>query len=293
MKNLSKKLVMSIVAVTLVVAALGASTFAWFTLSNRAEIGTFEAEVTAGEGIEISLDQENWFSVLTTSMIEDWITQNGDFKLNAVTSSDNSSFTKLNGTNDAFVPVKSTLTATGVNDIAEYIEFNLYFRSTNVTEIRLSELTFGGASKNFTVDVPTLKLSESNVKNQNDVLEVYALDAARVSFTNSVHELVYQAADSGSNTVSSQTPTVYGQYDYFLKKNDEVLFGFDPEASPAEELMLDAATTVGASDVVVTLVGGLGSTNIKVWIEGWDQEAYNSILSAQLTISIKFEGIEQ
>ncbi|MFA7377032.1 MAG: hypothetical protein WCZ13_05950, partial [Acholeplasmataceae bacterium] len=64
-----KKILLSVIAVVVTVAALGTSTFAWFTLSNRASVGTFEAEVTAGEGIEISLDGVNWYTDIPTSII--------------------------------------------------------------------------------------------------------------------------------------------------------------------------------------------------------------------------------
>ncbi|MFA6827833.1 MAG: hypothetical protein WCR64_05255, partial [Bacilli bacterium] len=76
MKNLSRKLMLSIVAIALVVIALGTSTFAWFTLSNKASVGQFNAEVTAGEGMELSVDGTTWYSNIPSTVIQAKIASN-------------------------------------------------------------------------------------------------------------------------------------------------------------------------------------------------------------------------
>ncbi|HBT59685.1 MAG TPA: hypothetical protein DEA45_02550 [Acholeplasmataceae bacterium] len=61
-------------------------------------------------------------------------------------------------------------------------------------------------------------------------------------------------------------------------------------------LAAEEASALGVNkeltEVVTDLTGGVGQIVVRVWIEGWDQEAYNAILSANLSIGIKFEGIE-
>ena len=54
-KNLTKKLFLSVLTLAFAVISLGASTYAWFTMSKNAQINAFEAEVQAGEGIEIAV----------------------------------------------------------------------------------------------------------------------------------------------------------------------------------------------------------------------------------------------
>ena len=39
-----KKLILSIVSIAIAIVALGTSTFAWFTLSNRTTVGQFKVE---------------------------------------------------------------------------------------------------------------------------------------------------------------------------------------------------------------------------------------------------------
>lgn len=298
MKNLSKKLLMSVVAVTLVVIALGTSTFAWFTLSNKAEVGQFEAQVTAGEGIEISLDNSTWYTTLTTTIMEEFLYKTvTDFKLNAVTSTNNVDFTKINTTNDATVPAISLAGATSTDKV-DYIEFKLYFKSVNASKIKVTEVDFGGSPKTFTVDVPTLKLdgTPANDKVAGDEMTVYAKDAARVSFAGTVDgsakNVVYQTGLSTSNTVSTVDPTIYGQYDYFFSKNKENIFGHKTNLMLAAEEASASGVNNVLTEVVTDITGGVGQIVVRVWIEGWDQEAYNAILSANLSIGIKFEGIE-
>jgi len=35
----------------------------------------------------------------------------------------------------------------------------------------------------------------------------------------------------------------------------------------------------------------IGALTVRVWVEGWDQEAFNSILSGTLSVSFSFTGI--
>ena len=56
MKNITKKLLVSILAVAFAVIALGTSTYAWFTLGGTVSTGQFSSKMVASEGIEISID---------------------------------------------------------------------------------------------------------------------------------------------------------------------------------------------------------------------------------------------
>ena len=59
-KNLTKKLMLSVLTLAFAVVSLGASTFAWFTISDSAKIGTVNATVTGGSGIEVAVGTINW-----------------------------------------------------------------------------------------------------------------------------------------------------------------------------------------------------------------------------------------
>lgn len=60
MKKFTSKLFVSIMTLALVVVTLSASTFAWFTLGNEANIEQVKVNVTTGMGLEISEDGTAW-----------------------------------------------------------------------------------------------------------------------------------------------------------------------------------------------------------------------------------------
>ena len=73
MRKLTTKLLFAIISVAFALVALGTTTFAWFTLSDTATVSTFDAQITAGEGIEISLDDINYYTTIPANVIQDKI----------------------------------------------------------------------------------------------------------------------------------------------------------------------------------------------------------------------------
>lgn len=197
MRKLTQKLVLSVVTMALVVIALGTSTFAWFTLTNTATLQVFDAQVTAGEGIEVTLGVPNgagnpytepvstgtpttWYTVLPTSVIESYITTRytNDFRFSDLTSADGKTFTKYNLNNNT-----SSAATTG------WIEIPLYFRSANQQDIVWNSAALGGTSKVWTVNVDTFKHSDGlsyGVDETNKTIRVAAWTAGRVSISGKV-----------------------------------------------------------------------------------------------------------
>ena len=104
MKKISKKAILSILTLVLTVVVLGASTFAWFTLGTTATVDNFDVNVTSSEGLEISLDGNNWYTRLNSDIMRDYIEEqvtaarlnnDGDFVMDAVTTSDGIDFFKF------------------------------------------------------------------------------------------------------------------------------------------------------------------------------------------------------
>ena len=60
MTKLTRKLLLSVLTVVLTVVALGTTTFAWFTLTNTAQIQSFDAEIIADSGIEIAIGNADY-----------------------------------------------------------------------------------------------------------------------------------------------------------------------------------------------------------------------------------------
>ncbi len=219
MRKLTQKLVLSVVTMALVVIALGTSTFAWFTLTNKASISAFEAQVTAGEGIEITLgtlvqnagvdtilgtsddfyvptvdSNTIWYTVLPTSVIQDYISKMYT----------NFRFDNLTSANGSVIRNESLVTQS-YSKSARFIEFTLYFRSSAAKEIVWSSATLSGDSQPWTVNVPTFKASDNSTDwVLNEVKNVAAWTGARVSIQGS-STYTYQAPSG----LSSGTPQIY------------------------------------------------------------------------------------
>ena len=94
MNKLMRKLSISILAVVFAVVAMGATTFAWFTITNTARINQFDVYVTAGSGFEIAVTgidgtPSAWKSTITETEVEAAI---GNVVLKDLTSTDGVNF---------------------------------------------------------------------------------------------------------------------------------------------------------------------------------------------------------
>src|SRR5690554_2965812 len=154
MSKLSKKAILSVLTLVLTVVALGATTFAWFTLGTTATVDQFNVEVRGSEGLEISLDGDNWYTRLNSTTMNNHINSvfaNG--RLDAVTLNDATAdfddwkFQKFNGMTG------STVNLTGATKNNEYLEFNLQFRTKNDDQkVQLTAMTLDSTSITWTPD---------------------------------------------------------------------------------------------------------------------------------------------
>jgi len=317
MKKLTQKLVLSVITMALVVVALGTSTFAWFTLTNKASISAFQAQVTAGEGIEITLGDWNgttyvaptsstlWYTVLPETVIETYISNMyTEFRLDNVTSPDGFTFKNEAGT---------TLST---NSTAPYLEFKLYFRSSAAQTIVWNYASLGGTKDTWIVNVPSFLDSDSSTTRLlNNPKEVAAWTGARVSVKGTTATFVYQeptdTVDGVYNTevavdsfdlglvdhdsdpltdsiyvVGAGTGTPYGAAAYGIAAGKETTYG---TTLPT----VAATSTRTATDAVMTL-GNLadgyytGDVMVRVWIEGFDADTFDAIFDTELSVQIGF-----
>lgn len=212
MRKLTTKLLFAIISAAFALVALGTTTFAWFTLTNEATISPFNAEITAGEGIEISLDGTNFYTTIPATVIQAKI-NSMNIELKDVTSSNGIEMTKIDGTS---VPFLSTL---GANDKNAFIQFDLWVRSPKAdTEVQLKSVTF-----------------DSKIKDSDNLIEPTPWNTD-VIFANAKGQLVvpYEDADdliaaieSGSHPnlelsgSGDQAKVTYKSEEYTLQTDDE------------------------------------------------------------------------
>ena len=325
MRKLTQKLVLSVVTMTLVLVALGTSTFAWFTLTTTASIGTFSGQVVAGTGLEVSLDNTVWYNGLTSERMEDYLFDGGFTWYNGSTPSIAPKYPSFDGWNAVtskdgvnIINLNETPAATG-----SFIEFNLYFRSEQAATINWDTVTLGGDAKSWIPDVPFVGSTTENVA-VGTAYSVLAKNGARVSVTGTVAgalvTTIYQEPSSdGSATVSgNQTTFGYvdgGQAKYWSAKNGSPFAAYvlaqtatvsggaysvpNTAATPEPGAFVKRATdvtTLGTNGIgAVTLTNPTSSdyytgfVTVRVWLDGWDADTYNSLFNAPLSVTLVFD----
>ncbi|MDY0210036.1 MAG: hypothetical protein RBQ91_01335 [Acholeplasma sp.] len=312
MKKLTQKLVLSVITMALVVVALGTSTFAWFTLQNSATLEAFSGQVTSGEGIEVSLGDfsgtqsistsSSWVTVISTSQIQNRLSAMYVDGVNPLKFSD---VTSPNGQN-IFLKDGST-PADALS--GKYVQFNLYFRSNTAKTITLTNVSFGEtAAIDWPVDV-AFKGANNNATSaeltSGSTIKVAARQAARVSVfgsTGSTYELSESLGTTPETVLynSNAAPadsylsgSEFGAASYAIAKGN-------PVAYVAETIAPTFTTATGNSIELVTLATPTGEfatlnadyyygqVTVRVWIEGWDADAFDALFGTSLFVDLKF-----
>lgn len=313
MRKLTTKLLFAIISVAFALVALGTTTFAWFTLSDTATVSTFDAQITAGEGIEISLDGTNYYTTIPATVIQGKIDQL-NVELKDVTSNDGKQFFYLNS--DTAI----NYTSLGAEK-KPYIEFDLFFRSPSATGVILNDYEF--TSKHvvqvedpenpgemvdqevegilWTADV-TFTNSFSEVVTAGTPATYYAHAALRMSLTPVSNEdlegtaVVYQAPDDSeeeegktnkalySETGDTVSPIENGMVDYYNKKNS------DNPLDITGVTLANALTEASESNLITLAANTPQKVRVRIWIEGWDPDTFNAILNAKINVKMVFKS---
>ncbi len=323
MKRFSRKMVLSVLTLVLMVVALGATTFAWFTLGNTASVQTFEANVSSGEGLEMIYVKSNgdvkggYVRVIQTSDMVKYLAEDygygagenawaNNFKLGVVTSTDGKVFTKLSDDHTQLLTSVSGRANTAINRKDDgFIEFKLRFR----TEKADADLVWKEVSIVNTYDSEDANPSGVLWTPQTAFNEIgttparyFAANGARISLTSSTKTVVYELpeVDNVNKVLSNNKPLWNaGAHDYFKKVTGtdlSLIYGDAPGSNyRAVETVTVLEDNVGQNDGIVMGNFGSGSgyktldVTIRIYLEGFDSETFDAILKDVLKVSLGFE----
>lgn len=282
MTKMTRKLLLSIITVVLTVVALGTTTFAWFTLTNTAQIQEFEVDIIADSGIEIAigalgadLNSLEWKTIITPEDIYEFFGGVGadieDLQfLNHVTTPDGINFYTLGTTTE------------GASVSGGYIELPVHFRSNSADAITWTQAAISGEAADWIVDTAFVDALGTS-RTAGSIISVNPADAMRVAIQGTVggdsnHVVAYENSATGTNvrlgsgdnfgtnvyvdpadttvppvehataapTYIASSPTAYanGSYNYFANKNsNEVpLWGIEAVTTVATELSINGQT---------------------------------------------------
>jgi hypothetical protein len=330
MQKLSRKLMISIMSLAFAVITLGASTFAWFTLSNKADVQQINARVTAGTGIEVSLDDISYKNTITTAEINQKIAQNLGVSYGAEYKSIMDDVTSANGETFKTLVDYSTMSTVEMNDLtpnvaAGWIWFDLYFRSPeeNVKVYLLDSSVFTSTGVDWISDAAFTHKSDDSLT-ASEAVKLYAVNALRLSTEE------YQVTENVTKTIKPG---------YVLGPKDANVFELDPAISFDNERLDNTVKNYGSAayfdakypttPLIKTLAqlpatilnntalknGGTlansqgknpistlaaeydnptpyyyGEIRIRIWLEGWDPDMYNAIMGDSLQLTLNFGG---
>lgn len=304
MKTLTNKLVTSVLALVLTGAALSIGVFAWFTVNNTAKVEQFSGTVQTGEGFYVSSDGATWVNTIDVSTLV------GSVTFQAVTSDVSGDLFLIDGTTAATA--------------GTFIEFNLYFvGDKSLSTVDVTSISITSPSVTSWIPGEEVPFTDSATDGNEPVLRS-ASDAARVGFIDLItasNAVIFENPAGGTNTLGKGTFTHPGQsgdnqavlyYNHFGSTPviDQTLFddAYPYTAVVAGSGLNQTVTTLNAQGNAgpVTSITGwnvpssvtgvigpdykVGGMTVRVWIEGWDQEALNAILSGQVNVTINFEG---
>jgi len=324
MTRLTRKLMISILTVVLSISALGTTTFAWFTLTNVATVESFSANIVSETGIEVSLDGETWYNSLTEAMIQEYITEKyGTFAFNHITSADGQIMRSL-GT--ASLP-NVTAGSGHLELILFFRSENVQQLAWTAASLGGTGLIWR-ADVDFTDSKGEDVLAGTDVSlSPADAMRISVLSPVDVALTvDPLTPVVYENPSSGTNTVLGGLTGVDlsnggvgadgGLNYYYVKTGGNLPFG------------TDSVTVVGTETAITSdpdnpfIVLNLNATNgdpvvypndtyyftetlgktvnynatyggylvINIWFEGYDAEAFNSLLGGEIIVGLEFKG---
>jgi len=210
MTKITRKLFLSVLTVAFALVTLGATTFAWFTLNTTAEVQTINANLTAGTGIEISLNNSVYKNSITNAELETFIgTALSTYKFDDLTSQNGIIITEMDNT-------------TVVHTSRRYLEFDLWFRSpTQGARVYLLTGTqTASVGVNWTSDASFTYtgrgVSGVTAINAGDSIEIYAADCLRISFEE------FEASTTDFSFTSKDSAQVYEFDPYFSEETSRV-----------------------------------------------------------------------
>lgn len=295
MKN--KKTILAFIMLLLTIAALGTASYAWFSASTQATLGDIDVNVTASNGIQISMDATNWKGTLTTE----------DIKGEAYTGNKNQIPTTLTPVStigsqsigkfemfDGILDEEGTeplLTLTAANEEkstteeGHYIAFDLFVKSA--------------AERQITLDIGSGVVATNTANPSGTAVDAGLMYTARVAFFNQGTDTTNSPAAAiakASGTSATQTiwepnanqHTVYAENSlgasgvmttYGAKTTGANLSISDVSADTTHFALQNVIqSNVGEvpTNTIFTVQPGITKVRVYIWIEGQDIDCENN-----------------
>lgn len=302
-KSLTRKLTIAVIALVFAVVSLSTSTYAWFTMSNTAQINAFEAQVKAGEGIEIAVTSTNsnagaqWYTGnVPADVVKAAFEANKFSQFDALTTLDmGKNFVNKDG-----IAYDQDAQSVG------YISFYVHVKTAKAGTVKLTQIKLGSAGKGadannqWESDAVYKLPAGANGANEGaavavgDTVTYKVEDATRISIVKNDNSTIFEKAEDINNNNFAGVKSAYGAFSYYNSKNQNAMIertdgvnysDYTDESQKVNNTALDNDT-----DNITDFVLGTTTDNapiitfkVNIWLEGWDTECLNAIFAQTLT----------
>jgi hypothetical protein len=315
-----RKIYISSLSVTLIFMLFGTVTYAWITMSTINNIEGLSLTATTSSELEISLDGENYGNQIDSSIIELYF---GNPTLKDVTSRNGVEFMRgglteygiatPNGDYMTFeLWFRTTRSEHGlylINNVSPKVMYDTTAKGTYIVSrgrswesqvdflngdeigdmVYKGDVNFYYASQAVRISVEELKDDENELdkRDEND-LSVFIYDPSE-------DESRGYGKPYGAHSYFAQRTGVFIQLPLEVPNTSYRLSEMDP-MNPYQALDNDSLIAVLQKTNDQTLAGKTyyqGKVRINIWIEGWDADAFDSIISDRLKIQLEFKIAKQ
>lgn len=290
--NYKRRILTSVVMLVLMVVALSTGVFAWFTINTKTEATSLEGTAEALDGgFLISTSGKNGSYATSVSLSD--VTSEG-FKFVDTTTTDGIKMVDMNG-----VVIDSG-----------YLEFDLYFLTGEerdtiyLTYLKIEDVTPGASW----VAEKDIQYGENKTLNQGTIMKANLSSALRVSIQEESLETLnifekYGSEDNinvafdNKETATFNNTTGFGGFaaDYYKAIMNETL----KVPTDRKDIIIneDHTTDTEIAKAIEPVTSGLGvdetftkgtKVKVRVWLEGWDGEAFNAIHSGKVSLTFNF-----
>ena len=234
--------------------------------------------------IDASPKSLNWVTTITNQEASKYVTKKYDlFKFNIVTSPNGFEFYNLGVSNN-------TVTTQG------FLEIPIHFKSNTVSEINLSNLLLEGTPNTWNSPI-SFTTAKGQLISANGDFSIDISNATRISIQGSDLLNTYEKPETLTNTVlggrlNVDLSLMNGVYDYYLNSNATDMPGSKGVT------VVDSMNTI-LEHKILSLDSNqressgsefYGKITIRIWLEAYDPDSYNSILDQVLKVSLVFSG---
>jgi len=307
-----------IALLTLLVTAISltTSTYAWFTANATVSLGSLDVNVTASNGIQISMDATNWKASLTTADIKGAAYVGNVNQVPAVLSPVSTGATINSATGflnmyKAAVTANATLgynilTAAKSTEVAgstgDFIAFDLFIQTAEAVNLYLTP----GADVIATADSGLKNssrlalLHEGNVPVGSTAALAQALKAATVPVIWEPNANIHTAAGviAALDVYGITTTTTAGTIPSYLGIDAPIVVGDDVKLNDVDALLFNTVSPSIAPSVqrdaasaaftqVLSIVPGVSKIRVYAWVEGQDVDCENNASGKDITFNIK------